>query len=401
MLTYLGQWLWKCLKKDSEVYNWFSMLLTEDQEEIWQSHVNFLTALKDDFLGNQWQQLINKVFKSQQFHQRDYKNETPCAFIMQKAMYTCMLTQANDGGVLEVTIVMRKALILWRPIINLSMVMTIKQLLSQVIEHQKTLIQGFKMERLSLSTINTGDLVMALKGLRILVSKLKFISRSAHLAAEETKALNPIINSEELISQELKEVPGEAEGEKHWDKECPHFEAYKLKMRKQAKLVKGVDGEEAYHLVYKVAQQDFKRTAIEVVQDNDEEFWKKRGYTVNYILEEVEKGELDRYVAALVASLAHKIYMAPPEFTDLPGKLPRGENEAEEIRKEEKFLSSSFRNPQIMDCGPWEVNHRNFSTLNERVNRASGEPGGLKMNLYQLTQEDTKLWGYIQTSVFT
>ncbi|SJL08310.1 uncharacterized protein ARMOST_11673 [Armillaria ostoyae] len=65
MPAYLGQWLWKCLKEDLEVYDWFSMLLTKNQKEMQQSQVNFLTALKDDFLGDQWQQLMNKVFESQ------------------------------------------------------------------------------------------------------------------------------------------------------------------------------------------------------------------------------------------------------------------------------------------------------------------------------------------------
>ncbi|SJL08309.1 uncharacterized protein ARMOST_11672 [Armillaria ostoyae] len=232
------------------------------------------------------------------------------------------------------------------------------------------------MERLSSLTINTGDLVTALKGLGISVGKPKFVPRSAHLTVGEIKALDPIVDSEGPILQESEEVPGETEGEdwvaevfqvakrkqrpppkefffpksdmlirmscplpspcricggkKHWDKECPHFDAYKLKMKKQAKLVEGVDGEEAYHLVYEVTQHferaavqvpepiqeglrdsqckadDNKKVEIEVVEDDDEKFWKKRGYAANYILKEAEKGELDRYVATSAASLAHK-----------------------------------------------------------------------------------------------
>ncbi len=54
MPEYLGQWLWKGLKEESDIYTWFSTLAMADKEYMRENVVNFLTVIKDDFLGDQW-----------------------------------------------------------------------------------------------------------------------------------------------------------------------------------------------------------------------------------------------------------------------------------------------------------------------------------------------------------
>lgn len=184
MNEYLGRWLWRRLKKDSEVYSWFSTLPEGDQEYMWQNISNFVKVIKEDFLRDQWQILINDIFKVQQFQQQGFKQESLQAFINQHMIYTCMLIQINDSGLQEINIVMRKALIVWRPILNMSTINNSKQLLAQVIKHSKALIVATKSKH-SLSRIPTSDLVSALRsiGIEPLLQPHFATSHTANLAS--------------------------------------------------------------------------------------------------------------------------------------------------------------------------------------------------------------------------
>ncbi|KAK0429926.1 hypothetical protein EV421DRAFT_1913704 [Armillaria borealis] len=491
MSAHLGQWLWRCLKEDSEVYDWFLMLPSEDQEYMHQDQVNFLTGLKDDFLGDQWQQAMNEVFESQRFCQRGHETESPRVFITYRAMYTRMLTQANDGGALEVTIIMRKAPIAWRPILNLSMVTSMKDLLACSIEHGKALIQAHKMDRANLSTINTGDLVTALRNLGISVGKPKFVPRTARLAAadkslEETE--EPEIEIEMLlpegeakgeeevftsIYQEAKKkqrsLPKEVCGSpKHWDRECPHFEAYQERWKKNVKLVEGADTGRAYEMAYEAVQQGFEQAAdsssedelqkednrrkpysmngaMVEVEDEEVAFWRDRVPARNFILEEAEEGEQRQYSAASEASRAHEVHMVAPnwvlnenESSPDEDTVPRKSPEEEKTRSKEVYHSQqpplAFQKPvrvpksqvtkdrrsavgiSVLSVKGW-IGHpgnvmvdlrvdscTNITLMSEdyyqSMTHAPPLRQGPKMSLYQLTQGDTKLKGYVQTSIF-
>ncbi|PBK79371.1 hypothetical protein ARMGADRAFT_1040862 [Armillaria gallica] len=65
MQEYLGQWLWRGLREDSEIYSWFSTLPEMDQEYMRRNVMNFVNVIKEDFLGDQWQFLMNDVFEVQ------------------------------------------------------------------------------------------------------------------------------------------------------------------------------------------------------------------------------------------------------------------------------------------------------------------------------------------------
>ncbi len=80
-------------------------------------------------------------------------------------MYTHMLTQVDEGGAMEVNIIMCKAPIAWHPILNMSTITTTKQLLARVIEHNKALVHTAKSD--SSSRFNTGELVLALHSISI------------------------------------------------------------------------------------------------------------------------------------------------------------------------------------------------------------------------------------------
>lgn len=89
-----------------------------------------MNVIKEDFLGDQWQFLINDVFEAQRFRQCGHETESPQAFITQRTVYTHMLTQINDRGLQEINIMMRKAPIVWSLILNMSTITNSKQLLA-------------------------------------------------------------------------------------------------------------------------------------------------------------------------------------------------------------------------------------------------------------------------------
>ncbi len=77
-----------------------------------------------------------------------------------------MLTQINDGGWQEINIVMRKAPIVWRPILNMSTITNSKQLLARVIEHSKALTLAVKTDSSS-SQFPANELILALHSIGI------------------------------------------------------------------------------------------------------------------------------------------------------------------------------------------------------------------------------------------
>ncbi len=161
MPEYLGQWLWRGLKEDSEVYVWFSTLTPDVQYQMHLHVNNYVDILKQDYLGDQWQVLMDDVFEVQRFWQRGYEGKSPQAFITRQTMYTHMLTQVNDGGLQEINIVMRKAPIAWWPILNMSIIFDSRQLLARTIEHSKALIAASRTE--STSRISASELLPVLR----------------------------------------------------------------------------------------------------------------------------------------------------------------------------------------------------------------------------------------------
>ncbi|KAK0435942.1 uncharacterized protein EV420DRAFT_1487736 [Desarmillaria tabescens] len=276
MPEYLGQWLWRGLKEDSEIYAWFSTLTPEDQ----------------DYMR------LNRGFEM----------ESPQAFIMRRTVYTCMLTQINDGGLQEITIVMRKAPIAWQPILNMSTIQTSKQLLARVIEHSKALVLAARSDG-GTSRIQTGELITALKSLGIDAPKRpRFLpSWSVNLVEEEEDLRTDLLgemesskvtayeedfhenNLSELLLKSALQILKKRQcpppkqyyfpmsdketnldcpppspckvcrSPKHWDKECPYWEKYLERVKKRNAQLATLQLEDS------ASPQDMYQTAFQVL----------------------------------------------------------------------------------------------------------------------------------------
>ncbi|PBK58678.1 hypothetical protein ARMSODRAFT_983633 [Armillaria solidipes] len=326
MPEYLGQWLWKGLKEESDVYTWFSTLATVDQEYMRENIVNFLTVIKDDFLGDQWQVLMNDVFEAQQFRQRRHENESPQGFITCRTMYTRMLMQVNDGGAMEVNIIMRKALIAWRPILNMSTIASTKQLLARVIEHSKSLVHAATRNDAN-SRINTGELINALHSIGIdpprrsrfatpksanIVSNASeegpsdeaegvdlyeilsdsvdesnpsdSLLRSAYQVLKKRQRplpkqyYFPISNKETKLGKPPPSPCKVCSSPKHWDRECPHWDEYIEKMRKTTaqlatlQINADVNPEDAYRAAYQALSMELRVESETGLREEDSDF---------------------------------------------------------------------------------------------------------------------------------
>ncbi|PBK63534.1 hypothetical protein ARMSODRAFT_894322, partial [Armillaria solidipes] len=435
MPEYLGQWLWKGLKEESDIYTWFSTLSTNDQEYMRENVVNFLTVIKDDFLGDQWQVLMNDVFEAQRFRQRGHENESPQGFITRRTMYTRMLTQVTDGGAMEVNIIMRKAPIAWRPILNMSTISTTKQLLARMIEHSKALTHAATRGDVN-SRVNANDLVSALRSLgiepprrpRFQAPKTANVASNASdkspLDGEEGVDLYEILeetvddtdpsgsllrSAYQVLKKKQRPLPkqyffpmsnkdtklGKAppspckvcSSPKHWDRECPYWDQYLEKMRKKTAQIaalqidKDANPEDAYHAAYQVltTEQQVTSEIRPVGESNEDE-------------EALEEGSAE----------------LPPPTNEKPTKL---------TPKRRTREGESAAGISVLAVEGWVGSLRNKKTYlrhdscadislisEEFYNKLENAPvikTGMKLELWQLTDKNTKLRGFVRLPIFT
>lgn len=119
ILVALGFWLWKSLKENSKIWMWFTTLPFSEQAKMRTHYLHYLKGIKDNYLGRSWQINMNWKYENQSFCQEGFERESPPAFIVWHIMYTQMLVASDDGGPMEVYLVMQKAPISWGPILNL------------------------------------------------------------------------------------------------------------------------------------------------------------------------------------------------------------------------------------------------------------------------------------------
>ncbi|KAJ7263774.1 hypothetical protein C8J57DRAFT_1512578 [Mycena rebaudengoi] len=103
----LAYWLPQCLKKGSVIQAWFSTQSSVKQAEMRSHYLVYLQTIKDKYLGKRWQLQMNILFEQQAFRQDGHERETPQEFINRRIRYTRMLANSDDGGPLEVYLVMR------------------------------------------------------------------------------------------------------------------------------------------------------------------------------------------------------------------------------------------------------------------------------------------------------
>ncbi|KAJ6571915.1 hypothetical protein B0H19DRAFT_1064932 [Mycena capillaripes] len=122
-------------------------LPTEQQAEMRSHYLVYLKVIKDKYLGKQWQLLMNLEFEKQTFCQEGHEKESPQKFLGRQIKYVRLLVNTDDGGPIEVFLVMRKALIAWSTIIVLENISSTEELYERVNEHEEALMEVFERNR--------------------------------------------------------------------------------------------------------------------------------------------------------------------------------------------------------------------------------------------------------------
>lgn len=143
---------------------------------------------------------MNTLFESQSFRQTGHEHESPTAFIARRIMYTRMLVAADEGGDLEVFIIMQKAPISWGPILVMENIHTTSTLYARVTEHEAALVLAARQE--TSNVLTEENLLATLRRLGYEVDKSKPLTyRRANLSeSEESKGQSTSPAKEAFIS---------------------------------------------------------------------------------------------------------------------------------------------------------------------------------------------------------
>jgi hypothetical protein len=159
----LGFWLPSRLKKGSPIQMWFSTLSRRRQASMREHYLNYLQVIKDRYLGRKWQLRMNIQFEQQSFRQSGHEEESPQAFLSRRIRSVRMLANSDDGGPLEVFLVMRKAPIKWSTILVLENIQSSEELFDKVNEHDEELVEAVRKR--SPEAITAGNLIPTLRRL--------------------------------------------------------------------------------------------------------------------------------------------------------------------------------------------------------------------------------------------
>ncbi|KAJ7443799.1 hypothetical protein FB451DRAFT_1413427 [Mycena latifolia] len=140
----LGFWLPSRLTKGSPVHLWFSIQPSRRQAEMRSHYLVYLRVIKESYLGAKWQLVMNLEFEQQAFRQAGHEGESPQTFIGHRTKAVRMLANLDDGGPMEVFLVMRKAPIAWRTILVLENIRSSGELYERVNEHDEALVESVK-----------------------------------------------------------------------------------------------------------------------------------------------------------------------------------------------------------------------------------------------------------------
>ena len=142
---------------------------------------------------------MNTLFESQSFRQPRHERESPTTFIARHIMYTRMVA-ADEGGDLEVFIIMQKAPISWGPILVMENIPSTSTLYARVTEHEAALSLAAHQE--TSNVLTEDNLLPTLRHLGYEVDKAKPLTyRWANLSkAEEPKVQDAPPAKEAFIS---------------------------------------------------------------------------------------------------------------------------------------------------------------------------------------------------------
>ncbi|KAJ7615061.1 hypothetical protein DFH06DRAFT_1146122 [Mycena polygramma] len=291
----MGYWLWTHLKKNSAVYVWFMALPQLQQSAMCKHYVNYLRGIKEGFLGKKWQLQIKSIFEAQRFRQNGHSHKSPQGFIARRSIYIRMLANTDNGGPMEVFLIMQNTPIPWSTILIVENINDTAVLYARATEHEQALVYSARSE--SSKHVTTDNLIDTLKSLGYEKSRSGG-SRRAHLAAVEEEsesseeepetedAIVDVVNSsDDVILKEAFQVlkkrqrdppkggypflkndhvttkmgrlppsPCKVCGSKnHWDRECPDWAIYERGVSRSANLTTVSSKQETAEAVYRSA----------------------------------------------------------------------------------------------------------------------------------------------------
>ncbi|KAJ6465892.1 hypothetical protein C8R47DRAFT_1224212 [Mycena vitilis] len=232
----LGFWLPSRLKRDSQVYLWFSTLPTSRQAEMRSHYLVYLQVIKDRYLGKRWQLLINLQFEAQSFRQEGYENESPQLFLGRRTKYVRLLGNSDEGGPAEVFLIMHKAPIAWSTIVVLENIKTTEELYERVNEHEDELVEA--------STRN-GPEALTTKNLAATLRRLGFSSNGASSNSKRPfrRANLTEVDVPETVQEEVGEVEAQPAEDAKMDsgplEDVTVRQAFQILKRKQRPPPKG------------------------------------------------------------------------------------------------------------------------------------------------------------------
>ena len=280
------------LEEGSDIKNWFATLTFSEQSHMRSHYINYLRGIKDGYLGEAWQFKINRIYEGQYFRQMGHEKELPKTFIIRRIMYTRMLTSEEPGGTLEISLIMRKALIQWKTILVMPSIKSTKALYTKVVDYKDDLLDAWRRKSAAASMITMDNLIPMLKRLgweqprarlpaipsRTTQDRLPQDRRVLMTIAEERESNQITDESNEQENSQIEEThndmlcevyqvmqrrqrapppggymfsqndhvttkmgklppsPCQACGSSnHWDKECPDWEIYKARSASERK----------------------------------------------------------------------------------------------------------------------------------------------------------------------
>jgi hypothetical protein len=255
----------------------------------------YLRVIKEKFLGRRWQVVMNLEFEQQAFRQEGHEKESPQQFLGRRTRAVRMLANSDDGGPLEVFLVMRRAPLIWSTILVLENIQSSEDLYNKVNEHEAALVEAVKRSSGEMITVHNLASTLRRIGVNPTASSS---SRRANLTIAEDLPLESEENEEgrsgthlsdgwetiKQVYQTLKKrqrpppkggypfskndhvttkmgkappspckVCGSAN---HWDRECPDWEVYLERQRRGVMRVEtdpvGEETDLIYHSVYMV-----------------------------------------------------------------------------------------------------------------------------------------------------
>jgi len=207
----LRYWLWMNLEDGSDIKEWFTSLTFEEQSHMRSHYINYLRGIKDGYLGEAWQFKINRIYEGQYFWQIGHEKELPKMFIIHQIMYTHMLTSAELGGKLEMSLFMRKALLSWKTILVMESIKTTKALYTKVVDHKDDLLDAWRRKSTTSAAITVDNIILTLKHLGWEQPKSQ-VNRFNHerLLQDHRVLLNTVEeNREEELTENLIDDPQE------------------------------------------------------------------------------------------------------------------------------------------------------------------------------------------------